>query len=168
MPKVNGFFERSMGLVRGQVAISGALRLVNVTFMIDTGASYTLLLDKDFLYACRALGWAPYKDPEVLIWIRTQPDVFECIGKAKTVAGDTEDIFRIRRSFLWLLHRDGTIPKRWTFQRRIYGTFSADFLNARWTVKDSASHWSLLGCDKLNEFRRLLWSHPKSTIKLTR
>jgi len=168
MAKVEGFFENSKGLVKGQVGIYGARWLVDVTFLVDTGSSFTLLLDKDFLSACGALGWAPYNDPDILNWIYTQPDIFKRIGRAKTLAGDTEPIFCIKYSLLWLLQRDKRMPKGWKFQRPVYGTFTADFLNANWTDRDSVSHWSLLGSDKLNGLRRFLWSWPKSTIKLIR
>jgi hypothetical protein len=84
VPPIEGAFAKESGFVKGQVEVGGATWPFDVTFKIDTGSCWTVLLDKDFVNACKALGWKLYTDPDILNWIRVRPNLFKNIGPAYT------------------------------------------------------------------------------------
>lgn len=166
MAKVSVACKGKIALVQGRVFISILKTEINVKFKIDTGSPLTLLLDKDFLSACGALGWAPYRNDNVLQWILTLPHIFTRLKKSYyTISGKTNPIFRINSSFLWLLRENSSEPPDgWTAQGPVHGTFSTDFLKNR----GAEPSLSLLGSDKLRQLRRISWTRRNSTVKFVR
>jgi len=163
VPPIEGAFSHQSGYVKGQV-LSGPGWRFDVTFKIDTGSTWTVLLDNDFLNACKALGWTPHTDPDILNWIRVRPNLFQNIGSANTVGGPTDSIYLIKGVRLRYYQPDGQIlDNKWQHRGQpLHGTFSRGFAR-----RISGPHHSLLGGDHLNELRQMLWSCPRKQIHLT-
>lgn len=164
MPRVRGFFDnQGFGTVVARMVIFNAAQEFAATFRIDTASYWTLLVDYDFLFACHLLGWDPTQVPDLLNWIRMQPDTFTHIGDGIGLAGDTGPIFRIEHSYLWLCQPNLAIPRGWLLQSPVYATLTPQFLSGQ-----APSHTSLLGIDRINELGQLVYSYPNSRIVLTR
>lgn len=162
-PEIHADFVTGNGYVKCQVEIEDGKWLFDATFQIDTASYCTILLDTDFIYACKALDWTEHRDPDILNWIRTRPHLFQNDGRANTIGGETSCIYRIATSRLcYYLPDGGVLDNKWEPNHKpIYGSFSRNFLEGT-----SGAHVSLLGIDRLNELRELLWSHPRNRIRL--
>lgn len=163
-PEIHGDFVLGNGYVKCQVEIGGGKWPFDVTFQIDTASYCTILLDTDFIYTCKALGWTEHRDPDILNWIRTSPHLFQSAGRANTIGGETCCIYRVATSCLrYYLPDGGVLDNKWQPNHKpIYGSFSRGFSQGT-----SGAHVSLLGIERLNELRQLLWSHPRNRIRLT-
>jgi len=168
MTKIRLSFTGPYGLVKGRVRIpSDALPDLIFRFKIDTGACWTLLFDNDFLSVCGALGWTSYRNPDIINWIRLNPQFEEETDEVYCPGGKLGPVFRIISSHVCLLDSVGNVPPGWMAQPLVRGAFSAQFLNPP-KGKGRESHISLLGVDKLNKLRKFIWAYPRHRITLTR
>jgi hypothetical protein len=157
-------FTNGWGLIQGWASVARQdIKVQRFIFKIDTASSWTLLLDEDFISICASLGWDRSRYPDIINWIRLNPQFFEEeIGGAYCIAGRSEAIFRIKDSYIYLLNSAGNVPRRWgPPQLLLRGSFSTQFLNFPEDERGRASHFSLLGVDKLNELRQFVWAYPR-------
>ena len=172
MSKIKLPFTGKFGEVEGRIHIIGQkLTRPNFRFRIDTGSWWTLLMDKDFEDICLQLGWVSHIYPDIMNWIFLQKHYFLDEGYASCIAGKSDNpIFLICNSNLSLLDpvcRSPVPPRKWSYQKCVFGTFTTKFLNSREDLKNCSSHISLLGVDKLNNLKKFVWSYWRKQITLT-
>ena len=169
MSTVRGFFHPpdslgAPGFVRGRVGILWARSLLDITFAVDTGSPYTLLLDHDFMAALTALG-CPFRLP-VFQWLRMRSDLFRPLSPATSLGGSTLTIFELKYSWLWLCQPNGRLPRDSALLAPIYATFSRSFATRRGAAPAGSGHVSLLGRCTLARIRGLKWDSRDRNMRL--
>ena len=178
MARTEGFFwpadsstaGSALGLIRASIAFPAwTKKTLDLLFVVDTGSSFTVLVDAAFLRAIHALGYPERRrtTSDAMRWVFSQPRVFERVeDPVWTLGGSLEDVFLIKGSSLYVNAEQGRLRKRPVVRGLgpVCGVFSPPFLDAE--MEKPPKLLSVLGRDKLNVIEQLGWSWPTRLLRL--
>lgn len=165
MAKIETFFAATdpspkRVLVSGHVFIPRAVvPVIPITFEVDSGCPFTVLVDNDFLAALAAID--VFFKGEYSDWIKKNPHWICPIGTRRTLGGTTEPIYQIVDSQVFLCNKGADFPDNCQPLGPVHGMFSRSFEQA------GKPHNSLLGRETLQNVETLRWKAKQCRVWLS-